>query len=244
MDINYYLNLVIDSDYQTELRCPICKTGRLCVESNTLFYQTDSMDSFVHFVECDYVFSGILKCDNNKCLTPVSFGGKADLEQCYDGTPEGGIEYKLTPKWFYPPLSIFNIPEGCPESIKNELCASFSSFFNDATASCSHIRVAIERFMDVQGIESHFVNREGKEERKKLHYRIEDFARRDPSNGSRLMALKILGNEAMHQGNISKDDAIAAYEVISLVLDEFYVRRPREMRVDAISRGLAEKHKP
>ena len=74
-----------------------------------------------------------------------------------------------------------------------------------------------------------------------LHARIEEFAKRDAVIGAQLMALKWLGNTGSHEGSVTKDDLLGAFEIMEHALVELIDRRSE--KVAALAKQLAHRHR-
>jgi len=62
----------------------------------------------------------------------------------------------------------------------------------------------------------------------------------EPAVGAQLMALKWLGNTASHEGSVSRDDLLDAFEILEHSLSELIEQR--SARVAELARQLTKKH--
>jgi hypothetical protein len=63
---------------------------------------------------------------------------------------------------------------------------------------------------------------------------------KEASLGIQLMALKWLGNTASHEGNVSREDLLDAFEILEHILVELIDQR--SVRVAELARNLTKKH--
>ena len=213
--------------------CPNCRSGILHPKKDGfLFYETaDSKKSHNHGdwdpEWVDYNYSLILECSNKSCRETVSSSGIGfvSVEQDYDsvtGYPDLSYIETFAPKYFYPPLRLFDFPEEVAEDVKNEFKQSFELFYCNPSSSANHIRIALERLLNHFKIKR-FETNEGKKIFLSLHKRIELTSNKFPSLKEYFLALKWLGNAGSHSNsNISMDDVIDAYEIFEFVLNDLF----------------------
>lgn len=169
-------------------------------------------------------FVAILKC--NSCNEIVSVLGIVEKNcSIEEEDPLGNLHYDYKdfyyPKFFYPNLRIFKLDSKIPESIKNQIDLSFSSFFNDFSSSANSARIALELIIDIK-TESKFKNI------RTLHDRIEESIKQKIINeetGKLLMAMKWVGNDGSHNFGLAQSDLIDMFRILELVLDELFVNK-------------------
>jgi hypothetical protein len=188
-----------------------------------------------------------LKCSQPDCGEQVALTGKGTLEfPLYglndEGEPEGDPIEHLTPLFCLPMPDIFQLPEKCPTEVKAELRAGFRLFWSDQAASAGRVRISLEGLMDHFHVPKTYVNRKGEDRDFTLHQRIERFATPDAVLKDKLMALKWLGNTASHQGTVTGDDLLDAFEILEYLLAELF--DDRSARVADLARQLTKKHGP
>ncbi len=245
MDLTYFSTLSFEENELTKISCPFCGPGKLFCTKGSVNFASDLSIEELDLLEVDFIFSGMLKCNDTKYSSPISCGGKSEVfEDCNDFTPGTYYNDRFFPQWFYPHINLFDIPPDCPESVKDQVHMSFSMFFNNPMAAGVHIRVALERLMDEECIPEEGQNNNGKLVRLTLHKRIESYEQTEAELEKYLMAIKWLGNEASHSGQLTKTDILDGYEVISHVFTERYERRAREARAVSKAASLIIKFKP
>jgi hypothetical protein len=195
--------------------------------------------------ECvTYAFTAWVKCNQQSCGQEVVVSGVGGVEMSYDPDPEGEVDFEdyFAPRFCFPMPDIFEIPKKCPREIKTELCAGFSLFWSDSAATANRVRVALEHLMGHLGVPTRRKDQHGRFFDQSLHQRIEMFAKGNPSIGSQLMALKWLGNTGSHQGVVTRDDILDAFEILEHALGELIDQR--SAKVAALARKLMKKHAP
>jgi len=243
--------------------CPNCTTGVL-LPSLGIPKSKDGEDSFrwgydaaSHAELSSYngdpfatgVFVGLLKCNNKDCVESVAISGSLGLEQNDEESCRRGESSWIAfciPNYFSPPLRIFQIPENCPRAIRNDILASFSLFWSDEAASANRLRSAIERFLTVLGIDRLRRDKSGKPKRHSrmnADERIRLLEKQQPDLASWLMAIKWIGNEGSHGGELSRQDVIEGFEMLEHVLYEHYVQHLKKL-TKIRSRVISRRGKP
>lgn len=234
--------------------CPTCRSGILHPKKDGfLFYETaESKKSNKHEEwEPDWVehtYSLILECSNKTCREIVSSSGIGFVTVEFDynpvtGYPDQSYIDTFTPKYFYPPLRLFDYPEELAEEIKNEFKQSFELFYCNPPSSANHIRIALERLLNHFKIKR-FDTNGGKKIFLRLHRRIELTSNKFPNLKEHFLALKWLGNAGSHSdSNISMDDVIDAYEIFEFVLNDLFKSKSLKRIVKQINKrkGPAKK---
>lgn len=118
-------------------------------------------------------------CSNKQCEESVSCcanvslsisTSKYDLDAGCSGSDLNSLTNEYNPKFFYPHLCLFKIPEKCPDNIKQAIEESFSTFFSSITATTNSVRISIEALL-----REHKIPSEDKKNRFfSLHHRIEN----------------------------------------------------------------------
>ena len=75
-----------------------------------------------------------------------------------------------------------------------------------------------------------------------LHQRIEHFTKSQKRLGQLLLAIKIIGNEGSHIGDIKIDDILDAYEILEEVVEIVYIKKRN--KITTIAKEIVEKNKP
>lgn len=188
-----------------------------------------------------FYFTAWAKCNDPKCGEEAALAGVGGFEPTWGPDGETGWTAEFTPHCCRPMPYIIGIPAKCPSEVRSGLQAAFALFWSDRAAAAGRVRVALDHLMDHLGIPKQ-VQQEAKLITYDLHRRIELFAERDAQMGSRLMALKWLGNTGSHERAVSRDDLLDAFEVLEHALLELIDRRTAN--VDALALKLTRKHAP
>ena len=224
--------------------CPSCVKGALKLVPNSLAKKEAVSSRRAHGHEewdpdwVEYRFTAWLKC--GVCEEDVVVAGLGGIEPGYDSEGMTWEDY-FAPRLLIPMPDIFAMPKKCPEGVREKLRAAFTVFWIDQPASASRVRVALERLLNHLGIKRRRKDKQGKFVDLTLHARIEEFAKRDPVIGAQLMALKWLGNSGSHEGSITKDDLLDAFEIMEHALVELIDRRSE--KVAELAKQLAHRHR-
>lgn len=185
----------------------------------------------------EYTFTAWLKC--GACGENVVASGVGGIEPGYDHEGTTWEDY-FSPRLLLPTPDILTIPKKCPDEVCQKLRAAFAVFWLDPGAAATRVRVALEILLSYLGVKKRRKAKSGKFVDLSLHARIEEFAKRDPVIGAQLMALKWLGNTGSHEGKVTKDDLLDAFEIIEHALVELIDRR--SAKVAELAKGLALRH--
>jgi len=187
-----------------------------------------------------YVFTAWAKCGYPSCGQECAISGTGGVEPEFD--PEEGPDYcnQFHPRNCYPMPDIIEIPNKCPDDIKEALRSAFALFLTDYSASAGRVRVAIEGIMDYLKVQKKRKNKNNKFPKLSLHQRIEIFEKRDPEIGKQLLALKWAGNTGSHERELGQGDLLDAFEILEHALAELIDRR--SVKVRNLARKLTKKH--
>ncbi len=213
-------------------QCPSCNKGLLKIKEDTFHQQETKISREGHGHPAwdaewiTYIYSCLFECTNPDCKDIVSSSGKGSVEEKYffdeEGQPDRDFEEYFEPEYFTPHLKIFNIPEGAPEGVENEINKSFSLLFSDPSSSANHIRVALEHLLTHLKIRR-FTTSNNKRHFLSLHNRIDLLPRKYHQIKDIFIAVKWLGNAGSHSNHeITLDDVFDSYELIIELLVEIF----------------------
>lgn len=236
--------------------CPICGEGHLVVDKDS--FKSESTKTS----DCDYEatgevgfielrFIGLLRCNNHKCKEVITVSGMGSVEEDvgYGKDGERFLDYVefYEIKWMCPIIDFFEIDENCPDGIQMVIRESFSLFWIDPSSAGNKIRKALDCIMDSVNVDATGVNAKGDAFILSLHKRIEKFGVIGDGKYSKLsnllLGLKWLGNAGSHREVLSKEDILDAYDVLSCLLDEIYVREKRVAEAEKKADKLKQKYK-
>lgn len=227
--------------------CPGCHKGALALVQKSLVYKETAASKRAHSDDAwepewiEYAFTAWLKCNRTTCNQEVAVSGNGEVEMDYDPEDEDMVwSPYFIPKFCWPMPNMFELPAKCPDGIEKELRAAFSLFWFNTGAAANKTRTALENLMDHLGIKKRYKVANGKFAERTLHQRIEVFQKREPVIGAQLMALKWLGNTGSHEGEVSRDDVLDAFEILEHALGELIDQRTA--KVAALARKLMKKH--
>lgn len=168
--------------------------------------------------------SGQLQCKN--CKEFVFFIAKGNPEEYgfYDPKVDDYVEIiqtSFTPIYVFPTIHIFEIPEKCPEIVKNGIIESFNIYWTDLESCANKIRISLEHLMDSYKIKKHRLSSQRKRIPVSLHSRINLFPMSDVKDI--LLAIKWIGNEGSHsKTSLETIDIIETYKLYEYALQKIY----------------------
>ena len=231
--------------------CPKCNVGFLTPKRKIVTEITPSgtkMEYFGYPYGIEHIFSGTLVCKNNDCKELVSISGQC-LRDIVSGEelPTGEmVESRFSiyhPKFFFPNLKIIALPKVIPENVAEQINLSFSHYFNDLSSCANRIRNGIELILDDLNAPKWRKTNAGKKQVfKNLHSRIEHYGNRNKNIADHLLALKIIGNEGSHIGQIESNDILDAYEILEQLIEFTYIKKNK--RIAELVKEIVTRKKP
>ena len=223
--------------------CPHCKKGTVQLDRTSLaFHETvlskqgRQHDEFAHDW-IDYRFTAWADCAS--CKGRVAIAGIGGPEQVPVSEDDWDWQDRFAPQIWTPMPEMIDIPEKCPKEVRNALNDAFALHAFQRAACASRLRVALEALMDHEGIPRKRKNAKGKFDQMTLHARLMKFAMSSTEAGEHLMALKWLGNAGSHEGEVTLDDLLNAFEIFEHALAEIIGKR--KQRVAKLAKGLTKK---
>lgn len=197
--------------------CPHCSAGKIIIDESMFIYQETDESLAERNHEAwelnwiEYHFIGTLTC--TKCKDNTFFTGTGTVFDFQ--SPETGEhepEKRFKPKYFLPALSLMDIPEGCPESVRKTIQESFSVAWASFSGAGSLVRASIETLIDeiAPDLEGTLGNK------------INFYTKRDQITGELLKAVKWLGNTGSHEASLEEHDLASAYKILELALMNLY----------------------
>ena len=231
--------------------CPRCRHGYISIVPDTLHEETIA-DSQRYLRETDNDpefdyrrFSCLLRCNNRDCQEVIVMAGKSRHE-LYFVEEIGEMKYKTlyAPTFIQPGPMLADIPIGTPKPVDDALRDGFTLFWSDLGSSANKLRIAAERLMDAKKVPTTQLNRHRKRVLRNLSNRIDFYAQANPHHKLFLDALRWVGNQGSHTGDVDRDDLITGYELMQEGLRELYGAKYRK---DLQRRGkeiIARKGRP
>jgi hypothetical protein len=226
--------------------CPTCRKGTLNLVPKSLIHKETVESSRAQGHPAwdpdwtRYTFTAWVRCGHAACNEEFAVSGTGGIGPEYHAGEGTTWEPYFTPKFSWPTLDIFDLPAKCPDEVKAQLRAGFALFWSDPPATASRVRVALERLMDHVGVAKRRRDKTGKFLDLTLHSRIELFQKGEAAIGSQLMALKWLGNTGSHDGTVTHEELLDAFEILEHALAELIDRR--SAKVAALARMMSKKH--
>jgi len=205
--------------------CPHCSRGYLKLAIEHLAYsETAASKKFRSHPDwepgfVDYRFSANFKC--SWCGEVTYCCGNAELNH-YPKDEHNDVEWEeieFFPRYFEPFISLFTLPNNCPDYIQKVVRSSFSIARFDIAAAGNRLRVAVEKLVmelnpDLTG---------------SLDSKLKALKKSHPKSAEQLMAVKWLGNDASHDDSLRECDLAFAYKVMEAVLRYIYGNEQHEL---------------
>ena len=237
MDLKIWIKRHFNVDSKIEWNCPNCKSNSLKIikedfkseeTAESKEFRSKNDDWEVEWIKL--TFNGKLLCKN--CDENIFFVGTGNPEHngYYDyELDEHNEEYveHFTPTFFQPTINVFEIPEKCPNSIKNEIIDSFKLFWSDLSSCANKIRISLEVLLNEEKVKR-FENSGGKRKSISLHRRIQLFSNIEVRDF--LLAIKWIGNTGSHIGEIETIDILETYQLLEFSLNKLYNNEEKEIK--------------
>nr|WP_284709341.1 DUF4145 domain-containing protein [Marinobacter sediminum] len=110
--------------------------------------------------------------------------------------------------------------------------------FSDPASAANIVRRSLEALLDELEVEK--VNGKGK--KLNLFQRIALFEHQVPDLTGMLNAIRFVGNEGSHSGDVSRADLMDSYEILDYVLDDLYLRSKTRARVQRLSQKVSSSY--
>lgn len=228
--------------------CPYCNTGILTGINKPIIEITNSGKEYAEHnypYGISHIFSGLLKCSNDKCNDVVAVIGEylTDIDASFQNDYNEYIENYINlfqPKFFYPNLKLFPIVKEIPSNVKDLINEAFALYFSDYSSCANKIRTAIETILDDLKIDRTYMNPKNEKVRiLSLHKRIEIYEKENPDLAKLLMAMKIIGNEGSHSTTTSIDNLLDAFEILEHFIENVYSKNSE--RIKELADKIVEK---
>jgi hypothetical protein len=250
MNREIWKNRYFNHDNPINYPCPSCKIGVLSLDGilTKITPRGKEMENYSYDQGIEHVFCGILQCKNADCLELISISGQCLKDIVYgkelpDGQLVEGRFSTYYPKYFYPNLKIFDLPENIPANVSKQINLSFSNYFDDLSSCANRIRNAIELILDDLKAAKWKRAKSGKIHIfKVLHRRIEHYGSKNKNIANHLLALKIIGNEGSHIGGLKSDDILDAYEILEQLIEFAYIKKTK--RIAELAKEIVVLNKP
>ena len=172
----------------------------------------------------------LLRCSNSGCCESVVCVGTITKTQT--GEPWGSeshYEDQIDPHYFLPPIHIISVPNDLPKPILNSLTESLNLFWINPSASGNALRILVEVLMDHERVVKSFRDKRGIRRMYTLHQRIDLYKAKNSDLGSKLLAIKWIGNSGSHITGLTRDQLIKAYRILEYVLEERFDEKSKKL---------------
>jgi hypothetical protein len=214
----------------------------VAVNGNLIDALAAAAESIAEATTRRFRFSATLICPG--CREPTIVAGDAKTRG-----PDGGPVY-IRIKNTWPELQVFELKSTYPAGVTSEIQKSFIPFLRDAASTGSRVRTAIELLLDELKVARLRTQEDGQVKRKQngtpltlsLSERLKELENREPYVAKLLGAIKQLGNEATHGGDLLYSDLLDAFDLMHHVLEELYVERPKRLAKLQTSKHISNKY--
>jgi hypothetical protein len=168
-------------------------------------------------------FTKLLNCNFANCGEVVSVSGNTSIQEEHFQDEEGEWQQEFVTHYevlclLPAPLPIRPIAK-TPDSVKEPLRMAAQLLWQSPEAAANHVRQAVEHLMDQQKVKK-LTKAGGK--KLTLHARLLDFEKKDGLNGPILRAIKWIGNDGSHQGGVSREEVLDAFDMMELALTNLF----------------------
>lgn len=192
-------------------------------------------------------FANLLKCNFANCGEVVSVSGNAGIRETQFQDEEG--EWQQDYVRDYEVLSLLPAPlpirpiAKTPQTVKESLRMAGQLLWQSPEAAANHIRQAVEHLMDQQKVKKR-ATAGGK--KLSLHARLLEFEKKDGQNGPVLRAIKWIGNDGSHQGGVTREEVLDAFDMMELALTNLFDEAAAKImkKVQAVIKAKEKKPKP
>ncbi|WP_185073588.1 DUF4145 domain-containing protein [Pseudomonas protegens] len=225
-----------------EYRCPSCGVGILKLHGELLSEESVETKGFhsEDWFEVEHVrlnFACTLRCTN--CQENVFAVGEGEVTEFYyddENLPGGwGREFvkSFTPSFFQPPLQLIDFASGTPKEVALSLGKASAVYFSNPSTCCNNIRIAAEEVLSSLGIPEK-ATPDGR--RLSFKDRIDLLPAELQKANVLFDAIRWLGNHGSHPGDgIGKEQALQAFEIMELLLEELFSNRRRVLHELALA---------
>ncbi len=164
---------------RVSFRCSACARGQVAFPDAP----RRAAGSFLQVAQCP------------ACATSFTLVGKCRKQ---------GRLYSYRVRYVDPPFDFFEIPNGCPSELCDQIRKAFQLSWLSREAAANAVRIAVELVLDNKNVATYSAS----SRKTSLHDRILQFHEINPEAGELLLATKWLGNEGSHAGSKLDDEAI------------------------------------
>lgn len=249
MNRDIWKNRNFNNDNPKEYPCPKCNNSLKLLElKNKITPYGKEMEYYNYYYGIQHVFNGFLKCSNTDCGEIISISGEClcDIVTGIEISPVETVEGRFSqyyPKHFYPNLRLIAIPKDISDNIKEQLNLSFSNYFDDLSSCANRVRTAIELILDDVGAPKKRKRNSGAFENfRNLHQRIKHFEKRNKKIATHFLAIKIIGNEGSHIGEVHEEDILDAYEILEQIFELTFIQKGKQ--ITKLAEDIVRGNKP
>ena len=229
-------------------KCPTCRRGILALVAETekrlepSYAKQAHAERGYHPYEDQTRFSCLLQCSRPSCGEVVSVNGNIIFDVAIDIVNGAFTETyfaEYLPKSMFPPPVVVRLPDNLPKACADHLKAAFKLMWMDTGASANRIRTFVEVLLDHFEIAREGPGKTGKISRYNLNQRIKLFEEQKPGHETLYEALRIVGNDGSHEGEVEWETLLKAFQLTDYLIEVLFEDRGESMR--AIAREIIAK---
>lgn len=131
-------------------------------------------------------------------------------------------------RYAIPALPIMSVPANAPTEVHQAITTASRILWTDPNSAGNRLRVAIEDLLTKSGMRRYVV-RKGRRYRLTTHDRIQEFKKYESLAGETLEAVKWIGNQASHEGNLTVEDVLDGAGLFEYALRLMYDKSDDEV---------------
>ena len=167
-------------------------------------------------------FIAMLVCSRKQCQEAVAVCGDTHENIYYDHDGSVANHTIYEPKMMLPGPPLATIPPDTPERVVEAMRQCFSLFWADLGSAANKLRVAAERILDDQKVKRTSTNKARKRVPLMFAARIDIYEAKKPGQKEMLTALRWIGNEGSHAGDLDREDVLTGFELMQAGLSDLY----------------------
>jgi hypothetical protein len=187
-------------------------------------------------------FISTVSCNNPKCKERYTITGEISVWDDSDEEEAPHFIEHYYPRYIFPVLHFFELPEDIPYEVEETLSHSFKLYWIDASACANAIRRTLELILTNNGVKKTELSSSRKKKTLTLHRRIELFETKNPQVAGWLMATKWIGNAGSHIEDINSEQLLDAFDLLRNVLYKLYSRHEKE--IESMAKSINKRRKP
>lgn len=163
-------------------------------------------------------------------ITVLAGEHKVDYKTSLDGTWHGDYEDFFRLRAASPGIRLIDVPDRTPDDVQTAVREAASVMWASPSSAVNGLRRAVERMLDHKRVRKTKVTTKRKRMRLTTHERIEIFRATEPDAALALEAVKWIGNEGSHSGEVAITDVLDGAGVLAYALDLLFGERTKAIQ--------------